>query len=60
MMSTVRALDGTLRALARETNTPIEAVSVLYEEERAKLAATASVKRFISIIAGRRATGYAC
>jgi hypothetical protein len=46
--------DGTLRALARQTDTPIQAVSDLYEEEVARLTATSRVKRFISVIAGRR------
>jgi|HubBroStandDraft_6_1064221.scaffolds.fasta_scaffold34723_4 hypothetical protein len=46
--------DKTLRALARDTNTPIEAISDLYEEEVAKLTSTSRVKRFISIIASRR------
>jgi hypothetical protein len=32
----------------------MQAVSDLYEEEVAKLTATSRVKRFISVIAGRR------
>lgn len=46
--------DGTLRALAMQTNCPIELVEDLYDQELAKLQATSSVKRFIEVIAGRR------
>ena len=46
--------DGTLRALAVQTNCPIELVEDLYDQELANLQATSSVKRFIEVIAGRR------
>jgi len=46
--------DGTLRALAMQTNCAIELVEDLYDQELAKLQATSSVKRFIEVIAGRR------
>ena len=46
--------DGPLRALARETNTSFERISELYEEEVARLAATARVNRFIPVLAARR------
>ena len=46
--------DGTLRALAVQTNRPIELVEDLYDQELANLQATSSVKRFIEVIAGRR------
>jgi hypothetical protein len=46
--------DGTLRALAVQTNRPIELVEDLYDQELTNLQATSSVKRFIEVIAGRR------
>ena len=46
--------EGTLQALAQRANLPMQAVSDLYDEEVAKLTATSRVKRFISVIAGRR------
>ena len=46
--------DGALRALAVETNTPIELVEDLYHQEVVNLQATSSVKKFIELIAGRR------
>lgn len=46
--------DGTVRALAAQTNSPIEIVEHLYDQEMATLQATASVKKFIEVIAGRR------
>jgi Protein of unknown function (DUF3562) len=49
-----RVKNGPLRLLAHETNTPIETISALYEEEVARLASTARVRRFIPVIAARR------
>jgi hypothetical protein len=46
--------EGTLQALAERANLPMQAVSDLYDAEVAKLTATSRVKRFISVIAGRR------
>jgi hypothetical protein len=46
--------DGSLRALAVQTNCPIGLVEDLYDQELANLQATSSVKRFIEVIAGRR------
>jgi len=45
---------GALRALAVQTNTPIELVEDLYHQEVVNLQATSSVKKFIEVIAGRR------
>jgi hypothetical protein len=46
--------DGALRALAVQTNTPIETIEDLYHQEVLNLQATSSVKKFIEVIAGRR------
>ena len=46
--------DGALRALAVQTNTPIELIEDLYHQEVKNLQATSSVKKFIDLIAGRR------
>lgn len=46
--------DGTLRALAQETNRSIEVVADLYDGEVANLEANSRVKRFIDVIATRR------
>jgi hypothetical protein len=53
-MTSANVRDGSLRALARETNTPIETITVLYDEEVARLTSTARVNRFIPVIAARR------
>ncbi len=46
--------DGTLRALAQETNRSIEVIADLYDDEVAILEANSRVKKFIEVIAGRR------
>ena len=46
--------ESAIASLARKTSTPIEVVRHLYDEERAELQGTSSVKNFIDVIAGRR------
>lgn len=46
--------DGALRALAQETNRPIEFIADLYDDEVAHLQASSRVKKFIEVIASRR------
>lgn len=48
-------LDGTLRALAQETNRSIEVVADLYDDEVAHLEADSRVKKFIEVIASSEA-----
>jgi Protein of unknown function (DUF3562) len=53
-MNSANVRDGSLRALARETNIPLETIAVLYDEEVARLTSSARVNRFIPVIAARR------
>jgi len=41
-------------AIAKETETPIEVVSVIYEEEVTALEANAKIKQYVGVIASRR------
>ncbi len=49
-----RTDEAAIAALARETDTDLEVVRNLYDEEFAVLHARASIKNFIGIIAARR------
>jgi hypothetical protein len=53
-MDSAKRPDSPLRALARQTNVPLEKIAALYEEEVARLASNARVRRFIPVIAARR------
>ena len=46
--------DATIAALAKQTHTSPDVVQHLFNEELAALTATATVKNFIGVIAGRR------
>ena len=46
--------DATLRALATQTQTDLDVVRDLYDQEIADLQSTASIKSFIPVIASRR------
>lgn len=41
-------------AIARETQTPVEVVRVIYEEEVASLSHDAKITQFVGVIASRR------
>jgi hypothetical protein len=46
--------DGSLRVLAQKTNSSLEVIAKLYDEEVAHLEANSRVKKFIGVIASRR------
>jgi Protein of unknown function (DUF3562) len=46
--------DAAVAALARKTQTPIDVVRHIYDEELADLDSKSAVKNFIEVIAGRR------
>ena len=41
-------------SIARETNTPLEVVKPIYDEEFDALAANAKITQYVGVIAGRR------
>ncbi|MFL6548236.1 MAG: DUF3562 domain-containing protein [Povalibacter sp.] len=41
-------------SIARETNTPLEVVKTIYEEEFDAIAANAKITQFVGVIASRR------
>jgi uncharacterized protein DUF3562 len=44
-----------INELARQTRKPLEEVAAVYERERARLDAQATVKTFVDVLAKRRA-----
>jgi hypothetical protein len=46
--------EATVSALAAKARVPREFVQRLYDEEKAKLESTATVKKFINVLAGKR------
>jgi len=53
-LTPAKADDTTVDAIARETAAPAAIVKALYEEETARLNATARLKQFVPVIAIKR------
>jgi hypothetical protein len=49
-----KAASGLAESIAKETDTPIDVVRVIYDEEFSALEANARIKQYVGVIASRR------